>query len=278
VTLTFVAHATSDVQKESTVSEERTPVAVVVGASGVTGRAVSRRLAHDGFRVALADAVGLEETAANLTDVADALLGTYVVDLTSEDSVMEFSRKLASDAAVVDAVAIVAAVQQRGAAAVTSLDVADWDRVLSVNLRGPFLAAKWLAPMMVDSPSASLVTVGSWWGYEGHAFFSAYCASKAGLRSLTQALAEELAPDGIRVNMLAPGNIDTPMHHGALRTEAEKRGIALEEMQRIEWDKIPLGKPAAPEQIASALSFLLGPDSSYMTGSVLDVNGGVVFR
>lgn len=259
-------------------SERRDRIAVVVGASGVTGRAVCRRLAHDGFHVALADAVGLDEAVAALDDVAESVLGAYQVDLTSEDSVAAFTRRLEADAPVIDAVAIVAAVQQRGAAAVTSLELSDWDRVMAVNLRGPFLAAKWLAPMMVKSLSASLVTVGSWWGYEGHAFFSAYCASKAGLRSLTQALAEELAPDGIRVNMLAPGNIDTPMHHGALRTEAEKRGITLEEMQRIEWDKIPLGKPAAPEQIAAALSFLLGPDSSYMTGSVLDVNGGVVFR
>lgn len=251
---------------------------MVVGASGATGRAVSRRLVEDGYCIALVDAVGLEQAVAELGDVAERVLGAYTTDLTSEASVAALAAALRRDAEAVHALAVVAAVQQREASPVTSFDVADWDRVMAVNLRGPFLVAKWLAPLMAGAPGASIVNTGSWWGYEGHALFSAYSASKAALRSLTQALAEELAPSGIRVNLLAPGNIDTPMHHGALQTEADKRGIPLEEMQRIEWDKIPLGRPAAPEQIAAALSFLLGPDSSYMTGSVLDVNGGVVFR
>jgi NAD(P)-dependent dehydrogenase (short-subunit alcohol dehydrogenase family) len=91
-------------------------------------------------------------------------------------------------------------------------------------------------------------------------------------------LAEELAPSGIRANLVAPGNIDTPMHHRALQAEADARGITLEEMQTIEWSKIPLKAPADPGQVAAAVSFLVGEDSSYMTGSVVDVNGGVVFR
>lgn len=253
-------------------------VAIVIGASGVTGRAVSRRLAADGFDLVLADVADLTEAANELHQNAGAVVLATRLDLTSEASVREFADRVAASAGAVDAVAVVSAVQQRAAASITSFDLGDWDRVFAVNLRGPLLAAKWLAPLMTESMMASWVNVGSWWGYEGHAYFAAYCASKAGLRSLTQAMAEEFAPHGIRVNLLAPGNIDTPMHHGALRDEAEKRGISIEEMRRIEWDKIPLGKPAAPDQIAAALSFLLGPDSSYMTGSVLDVNGGVVFR
>lgn len=260
---------------------ERSRLAVVVGASGSTGRAVCLRLAQDGYRIALADAVDLDRTASELSrhpDVDGAIHGTYEVDLTSEASVADMAQRLKDQAGQVHAAAVVAAVQQREAAPVTAFDLDDFDRVMSVNLRGPFLVAKWLAPLMAGAPGASLVNTGSWWGYEGHGLFSAYSASKAALRSLTQALAEELAPSGIRVNLLAPGNIDTPMHHGALAAEATRRGVPVEDVQRVEWGKIPLGRPADPAQIAAAMSFLLGPDSSYMTGSVLDVNGGVVFR
>jgi NAD(P)-dependent dehydrogenase (short-subunit alcohol dehydrogenase family) len=254
-----------------------TRYAVVIGGAGVTGLATCRRLVADGYRVVLADAVGLEQARDALVDLGDGLAGSFEIDLRSEDSVRAFSERLAADFPGVAAVVVVAGVLQ-GASPITELGVDEWDRVMDVNLRGPFLAAKWLAPLLRGVPGASLVAVGSWWGYEGHAFFSAYCASKAGLRVFVQALAEELAPEGIRVNLVAPGNIDTPMHHRALQAEADKRGIALEEMQRIEWDKIPLGKPAEPAQIASAISFLVGEDSSYVTGSVVDVNGGVVFR
>jgi NAD(P)-dependent dehydrogenase (short-subunit alcohol dehydrogenase family) len=252
-------------------------VAVVVGAAGVTGRAVCRRLAADGFHVVLADAVGLDETRDALSDIAEKLAGTVTVDLRDEGSVREAKQQVERLAPVINSLVIVAGVLQTAATA-TELDAEEWDRVMAVNLRGPFLASKWFTPILEAAPGSTVVTVGSWWGYEGHAFFSAYCASKAGLRIFTQALAEELAPSGIRVNMVAPGNIDTPMHHRALQAEADKRGVSLAQMQELEWSKIPLKAPAEPRQIAAAVGFLVGDDSSYMTGSVVDVNGGVVFR
>lgn len=251
--------------------------AVVVGAAGVTGRAVCRRLAADGFHVVLADAVGLDEARDALDDIAEKLAGTVTVDLRDESSVREAKQQVEMLSPVIDSLVIVAGVLQTAATA-SELDADEWDRVMAVNLRGPFLASKWLTPLLAPTAGSTVVTVGSWWGYEGHAFFSAYCASKAGLRVFTQALAEELAPSGIRVNMVAPGNIDTPMHHRALQAEADARDVSLAQMQELEWSKIPLKAPAEPRQIAAAVSFLVGDDSSYMTGSVVDVNGGVVFR
>jgi NAD(P)-dependent dehydrogenase (short-subunit alcohol dehydrogenase family) len=91
-------------------------------------------------------------------------------------------------------------------------------------------------------------------------------------------LAAEVAPLGIRVNMVAPGNINTPMHHQAIEAEAAERGISVDEMRSLEWAKIPMGKPADPLEIADAITFLLSPSASYITGSSIDVNGGVVFR
>ena len=258
-------------------TDSQVRTAVVVGASGVTGRAVCRRLAADGYRIVLADATGLDDARLDLGDIAERLTGAVPVDLRQEESLREAMTQIRDLAPVIDALVIVASVLQTAARA-SELSVEEWDRVMSVNLRGPFLASKWLAPLLRPGSDSTVVTVGSWWGYEGHAFFSAYCASKAGLRVFTQALAEELAPSGIRVNMVAPGNIDTPMHHRALQAEADARGVSLAEMRELEWSKIPLRAPARPAQIAAAVSFLVGADSSYMTGSVVDVNGGVVFR
>ena len=110
-----------------------------------------------------------------------------------------------------------------------------------------------------------------------HGFFSAYCASKAALISLTHSAAAELATDNIRVNSVAPGNIATSMHFTALREEAEKRGITFEEMKKIEWDKIPLGRAADPAEVVAAIAFLASADGTYLTGTTIDVNGGVLF-
>ena len=121
------------------------------------------------------------------------------------------------------------------------------------------------------------MTVSSWFGRSGHGFFSAYCASKAALISLTHSAAAELATDNIRVNSVAPGNIATSMHFTALREEAEKRGITFEEMKKIEWDKIPLGRAADPAEVVAAIAFLASADGTYLTGTTIDVNGGVLF-
>jgi NAD(P)-dependent dehydrogenase (short-subunit alcohol dehydrogenase family) len=97
------------------------------------------------------------------------------------------------------------------------------------------------------------------------------------LISLTHSAAAELAADRIRVNSVAPGNVATSMHFTALREEAEKRGITFEEMKKIEWDKIPLGRAADPAEIACAVAFLASVDGNYLTGATIDVNGGVLF-
>lgn len=146
-----------------------------------------------------------------------------------------------------------------------------------MNLRGVFLMTKTFIPLLPNHEGANIVCIASWWGRSGHAYYSAYCTSKAGVISLVQCLAGELAEQGIRVNAVAPGNIDTPMHRNALETEASARGISFEEMKEIEWAKIPLGFAGAPENIADAVAFLSSENASYITGATLDVNGGVLF-
>lgn len=251
--------------------------ALVVGGAGGVGRAVCHRLAEEGYDVLIADAHGLTETEAALAQHAARIRGTIMVDLREEASVAAMVRQVAELVPAIDALVIVAGVQQ-SATEIQSLETSDWDRVMDVNLRGPFLICKHVLPQMSHNAGASIVTVGSWWQYEGHAFFSAYCASKAGLRVFTQSMAAEAASLGIRVNLVAPGNIDTPMHHRAIEAEADARKISTAAMRDLEWEKIPMGKPADPLQIADVIQFLVSPESSYMTGATVDVNGGVVFR
>src|SRR5690606_36006911 len=100
-----------------------------------------------------------------------------------------------------------------------------------------------------------------------------YCASKAGVISLTQVLAEEMAPFGVRVNSVAPGMINTGMHERALREEAAERGMSFEEFRDSEWARIPLGKAGDPVDIANAHLFLASDEAMYVTGASLDVNG-----
>src|SRR5699024_10247890 len=148
----------------------------------------------------------------------------------------------------------------------------------NVNLRGVFLACRELSPLIPAQSGGTIVTISSWWGQKGHAFYSAYCTSKAGVINLTQCLASELAERGIRVNSIAPGNIDTVMHRAALEGEAAERGITFEEMRAIEWEKIPLGVAGPASSIVDAAYWLASDQSSYITGATIDVNGGVLMR
>ena len=169
---------------------------------------------------------------------------------------------------------LIGAVLQKGGP-IETLDLAEWDRVLNINVRGHVILIKHYAPMIKGAGGGSIVTVSSWYGRSGHRFFSAYCASKAALMALTHSAAAELVADKIRVNSVAPRNVATSMHFTALREEAEKHGITFEEMKKIEWDKIPLGRAADPAEIASAIAFLGRVDGNYLTGAPIDVNGGV---
>lgn len=255
-------------------------IALVTGALGGIGRATTTSYLRDGYSVVLVD---LAQEA--LDEFADALRAEHpgrrvwavAADVSSPDSVRTLADEVAQAAGAIHALALVAGINQNAAAPVAELDLDEWDRVQGVNLRGPFMMAKAFIPLMPHDAGASIVLIASFWGRSGHAYYAAYCTSKAAVISLTQCLASELAGDGIRVNGVAPGNIDTRMHREALETEAAERGITVQEMQDIEWSKIPLGKAGSPQSIADAAVFLSSREASYITGTTLDVNGGVVF-
>jgi 3-oxoacyl-[acyl-carrier protein] reductase len=251
-------------------------LAILTGANGGVGRACVKTFAAKGWSLVLVDIdASVVETAKQVATAPGQIVVGVAADITREADVDKVVAAVKATGVPPRFLGLVAGVNQ-SASAVEDFDMAVWDRIMSINLRANVLMMRGLIPSMKAAGKASIVTVSSYWGRAGHGYFSAYCASKAALISLTQSAAAELAPE-IRVNSLAPGNIGTPMHFNALRDEAAKRGITEKEMRAIEWAKIPMGKPADPAEMATALHFLASDDSSYMTGATLDVNGGCGF-
>jgi NAD(P)-dependent dehydrogenase (short-subunit alcohol dehydrogenase family) len=252
-------------------------VGIITGAAGGVGRVTAERFAKDGWDLVLVDvADSVNEVAAEVAKTSGRKAVAVKTDITQEANLAAIDAALRQVGGQLKFLGLVAAVLQK-VGPIETLELAEWDRVFNINIRANVILIKHFAPVMKAAGGGSIVTVSSWFGRSGHGFFSAYCASKAALISLTHSAADELAADKIRVNSVAPGNIATSMHFTALREEAEKRGITFEEMKKIEWDKIPLGRAADPAEVVAAIAFLASADGSYLTGATIDVNGGVLF-
>lgn len=255
-------------------------VVLITGASGGIGRVTATRFVSEGDRVVLAD-LDAESVAAVKRDLEQEFPGAELlaleVDQSSRESLVAAAESIREWAGRLDVIALVAGTVQAEGAPVLELDVEEWDRVHNTNLRGVFLASQVLVPLLPHNAGASVIAVASYWGRQAHPFYASYCTSKAGVISFVQVLASELAEVGIRVNAVAPGNIDTAMHRKALTDEAAERGISFEEMRDIEYAKIPLKTAGPPKAISDAIYFLSTDQASYMTGATMDVNGGVVF-
>lgn len=255
-------------------------VVLVTGATGGIGRVTATRFATEGDRVVLADLdrAAVETVKAEIeAEVPGATLLALTVDQSSVESLEAAAVRIKEWGGRLDVIALVAGTVQAEGASVLELSVDEWDRVHNTNLRGVFLASKTLVPLLPHNAGASVIAVASYWGRQAHPFYASYCTSKAGVISFIQVLAGELADVGIRVNAVAPGNIDTGMHRKALTDEAAERGLSFEEMRDIEYAKIPLKTAGPPKAISDAIYFLSTDEASYMTGATMDVNGGVVF-
>ena len=147
----------------------------------------------------------------------------------------------------------------------TQLTESDWDRMFDVNVKGMFHCCQAVAPMMIAAGKGSIVNLSSMWGQVGGACEVHYSAAKAAVIGFTRALAKELGLSGIRVNCVAPGVIDTEMN----------AALGPETMESLR-EQTPLGCIGTPEQVAQAVWFLAGEDSSFITGQVLSPNGGFV--
>jgi NAD(P)-dependent dehydrogenase (short-subunit alcohol dehydrogenase family) len=149
----------------------------------------------------------------------------------------------------------------------------EWDRVIDVNLKGCFLAAKYSIPELIRAGGGTIVFTGSVNSFVGDPGAPVYCASKGGILMLARAIALQYADRQIRVNCLCPGSTDTPFQEAALRAISDSEA-GYEELVRQEEVAIPLGRYATPAEVAKAAVFLSCDDSSFVTGSALMVDGG----
>lgn len=243
-------------------------VALVTGSSGGIGRAVAERFAREGWRV-----LGVDVRPDRRDD--SALDRFAEVDLSSPPAIEALFARLAEREGRLDVLVNNAAVQV--CRPIDDLTLQDWDRVLSVNLRAPFLCARAALPFL-RSTRGSIVNVSSVHARHTSPQMAAYAASKGGLDALTRALAVELASDGVRVNAVLPGAVDTEMLRRGLERGHLAGGESEDAVERFARAQM-MERVARPEEVADAVLYLADPDrSSYVTGASLLVDGGVSAR
>jgi NAD(P)-dependent dehydrogenase (short-subunit alcohol dehydrogenase family) len=229
---------------------------LVTGAASGIGLATCERLAADGAEVA-----GL--------DIATGVSPTVVADVTDRAAVRSAVAEAAELLGGIDGLVNAAGIGG-WTGDVVETDPGQWNRVLDVDLTGPFHVCAEAIPHLRIAGGGVIVNVSSQFGLIGCAGSPAYVAAKAGLVGLTKALALDHADDGIRVNCVCPGPVDTPMYRASLDDDEE--GLGDRQRARTE-GRIPLGRIGRPEEIAATIAFLLGEDASYLTGAVVAADG-----
>ncbi|WP_028222734.1 SDR family NAD(P)-dependent oxidoreductase [Paraburkholderia oxyphila] len=243
-------------------------VAVISGAASPRGigMATARMFAKHGARIAIFD---LDLSAAR--DAA-ASIGPehrgYVCDVTSREACEAAAQQVVADFGAIDVLINNAGITQ--AARLLDIDSASWDRVLDVNLRGVLNLSQAVVPQMKKQQGGAIACMSSVSAQRGGGILGGphYSAAKAGVLGLAKAMARELGNDGIRVNCVTPGLIQTDINAGKISDD--KRGEILA--------GIPLNRLGVPDDVAGAFLFLSAPISSYITGAVIDVNGGMLIH
>jgi 2-hydroxycyclohexanecarboxyl-CoA dehydrogenase len=242
--------------------------ALVTGAGSGIGRAIAHRLAEDGHAVAVLDLDGAAAEAAvrELRQKGHEAMAPGNVDVSDRAQVNDAVQR------VRDALGpVLVLVNNAGLPGFTPfLKITDeeWDRILAVNLNGPFYCTQAVLPDMIDAGWGRIVNISSSSAQGGQQYMAHYVSSKAGLIGLTKALALEFGPRGITVNTIPPGFVDTPM----LRA-SEERGLLGGSVDRIA-EATPVRRAGRPDDIAAACAFLVSDDAAYITGQVIGVNGG----
>lgn len=244
--------------------ELKDKVALVTGGGQGIGRVIGGNLAKSGAHVIFGD-INLE----NAEKSAKAILANggsasaILLNVADPENVKEVFNLIAKEFKPLDILVNNAGITKDGL--FVRMKEADWDRVLAVNLKGSFLCGQQAAKQMMKQRQGTIVNIASIVGVMGNAGQANYSASKAGLIGLTKTMARELAPRNITVNAVAPGFIDTEM----TRVLDEKIKDKLIE-------QIPLSRLGLPDDIAHSVAFLVSDRSSYITGQVMNVNGGML--
>jgi 3-oxoacyl-[acyl-carrier protein] reductase len=238
-----------------------TKMALVTGASSGIGRAVALRLARDGFHVLVhynSNKTGGELTLNQITEAGGQgqLIHFDVKDANAVEKALEDFAKTNKISVLINN----AGIHQDGLTGLMSDDA--FDSVMKTNVYGPFYLLRWCVRRMIKERDGIIVNVASLAGQTGNAGQINYAASKAALIAMTKTLSSEVASRGIRVNAVAPGLIETEMIAAIPQVEKMKAHI-------------PMGRIGTSDEVAGCVSFLCSPDSSYVTGHTLSVNGGL---
>ena len=241
-------------------------VALVTGASSGIGAAVAIAFAEAGWSVMAAgrDESRLEEVA----DVSDSI-ATWAGDLTESEDCDELVADTLDEFGNLDCLVNSAGILMRGTAEDFSDD--DWREVMTINLDVPFFLARAAIAHLLRS-EGSIVNVASTWGLKARPHATAHCTSKSGLIMMTRAMALDFANDGVRVNAICPGAVDTPM----LAASAETSGMDVDEYLADLVEQSPNGRIADPEDVAALVLFLAGNQASHINGAIIPVDGGAM--
>ena len=240
-------------------------VALVTGSSRGIGRAIAIKLAAEGAKVAI-NYAGNVKAAEEVKEIIEANGGEAMLvqaDVGNFESCSQMVAAIEKEWGSIDILVNNAGITKDNL--LMRLNVDDWDAVINTNLKSVFNLAKLCSKQMLKKRAGRIINLTSVVGIIGNAGQTNYAASKAGVIGFTKSLAKELASRGITVNAVAPGYIDTDM-------TAEISDAAKEATLK----SIPLGKMGKPEDIANAVNFLASPAAQYITGQVLNVDGGMV--
>jgi len=241
--------------------------AIVTGASSGIGRAAAKRLATGGFQVL---AVGRDASALDTVcreiESAGGRAETCIADVTTAEAPEAIVRRAAQTGAGVDALVNAAGIIASGGVMETSDE--GWDGMLDINVRAPFRLLRAAAPALIERRGA-VVNVSSVAGLRAFPGLAAYCVSKAAVDQLTRCAALDLAPKGVRVNAVNPGVVVTNLH----RRGGMDSGRYADFLERSRTTH-PLGRPGTPEEIADLIAFLVSPESGWITGETIAIDGG----
>ena len=255
-------------------------VVLVTGAAQGLGKAIAERFGSEGATVLVAD---INEEGAKLA--AEEMVGKYDVkaqgirmDVTDDFEVHTAMNVIERDFGRLDVLVANAGVLK--AYELTEFPVSEWRQVIEVNLIGYMICAKHACQLMRKQKSGVIIQVNSKSGKKGSFRNSAYAASKSGGIGLTQSLALEMAPHGVRVNAVCPGNLldGTLWQDSLFEQYARTQGPTVEQVKRKYLDQVPLGRGCSYDDVSNVVAFLASDEASYMTGQAINVTGGQEMR
>lgn len=239
--------------------------ALITGASGGIGSACAAALAKDGYNIAVHYNTDRDGAIATMKRVFSPYLknAAYKADLTDAQSVSAMAKAALSESGSIDTLVLCAGAAYQNLFQFT--DEATYDMLMDVNVKSAYLTIKEFLPSMIERKSGNIILISSMWGEVGASCEVIYSTAKAALIGMTKALAKEVAPSGIRVNCVTPGVILTKM----------VRPLGQETLDELANDT-PLGRNGVPADVADAVSWLASERSSFVTGQIIGVNGGLV--